>query len=82
MRMNFLVLTAWALASSAWAAGGHSEKEIRQDIERHRAMAAAHQAVAACLEDGKKTPDACMKDLQASCKGLGIGKYCGLKHEH
>ena len=45
-------------------------------------MAAAHQAVAACLEDGKKTPDACMKDLQASCKGLGIGKYCGLKHEH
>lgn len=82
MRLVFLVLSGWVLTSAAWAAGGHSEKEILQDIERHRAMAAAHQAAAACLESGKKSPEACVKDLQASCKGLGIGKYCGLKHEH
>ena len=22
------------------------------------------------------------KELQAACKGLAIGKYCGMKHEH
>ena len=45
------------------------------------AMAAAHEAAAKCLESGKKA-DACQKELQAACKGLAIGKYCGMKHEH
>ena len=44
-------------------------------------MAVAHEAAAKCLESGKK-PDECTKALQASCKGLAIGKYCGMKHEH
>ncbi|MGH6626481.1 MAG: hypothetical protein ACRECD_08060 [Burkholderiaceae bacterium] len=56
-------------------------REIKQDIERHRAMAAAHEAAARCLESGKKH-DQCQKELQAACKGLAIGKYCGMKHEH
>ena len=59
----------------------HSEKETREDIQRHRAMAAAHEAAAKCLESGK-TDDVCEKDLQAACKGLAIGKYCGMKHVH
>ncbi len=32
-------------------------------------------------ESGKKH-DACQKDLQAACKGLAIGKYCGMRHQH
>lgn len=59
----------------------HSTKEIQEDVLRHRAMAAAHEAAAKCLESGKK-PDVCQKELQAACKGLAIGKTCGMKHEH
>jgi hypothetical protein len=44
-------------------------------------MAAAHEAAAKCLESGKKA-DLCTRELQAGCKGLAIGKYCGMKHEH
>jgi hypothetical protein len=59
----------------------HKDTETKEDIQRHRAMAAAHEAAAKCLESGKKE-DVCMKDLQASCKGLAVGKYCGMKHAH
>jgi hypothetical protein len=58
-----------------------SPEDIKKDVERHRAMAAAHDAAAKCLESGKKH-DQCQKELQAACKGLAIGKYCGMKHEH
>ncbi|MBC7610241.1 MAG: hypothetical protein H7228_11830 [Polaromonas sp.] len=59
----------------------HSDKEKKEDIARHRAMAAAHEAAARCLESGKKD-EVCEKELQASCKGLAVGKYCGMKHVH
>ena len=58
-----------------------SDKEKKEDIQRHRAMAAAHESAAKCLEAGKKE-DLCVKELQAACKGLAVGKYCGLKHVH
>ena len=58
-----------------------SEKEKKEDIQRHRAMAVAHESAAKCLESGKKE-DLCVKELQAACKGLAVGKYCGLKHVH
>ena len=63
------------------AAESHSDKEAKEDIARHRAMAAAHEAAAKCLESGK-SEDVCMKELQTACKGLAIGKYCGMKHAH
>jgi hypothetical protein len=63
------------------AIGGETPEEIRKDIQRHRAMAAAHESAARCLESGRK-PDQCQKELQAACKGLAIGKYCGMRHEH
>lgn len=76
------VLLALALATnSLLAQPKHDNKEIQQDITRHRAMAAAHEGAAKCFEAGKKE-DVCMKELQAACKGLAIGKYCGMKHEH
>ncbi len=69
------------MGGAAFAAGAHSDKETKEDITRHRAMSAAHEGAAKCLESGKKE-DVCMKELQAACKGLAIGKYCGMKHEH
>jgi hypothetical protein len=62
-------------------AQAHSAADTKKDIERHKAMAAAHESAAKCLESGKKH-DACMKELQTACKGLGIGKHCGMRHEH
>ncbi len=69
------------MASVAMAAADHSDKETKEDIARHRAMAAAHESAAKCLESGKKE-EVCNKELLSACKGLAIGKYCGMKHEH
>ena len=76
-----LVLAPLLALAAVAQAQGHSDKETKADIERHRAMAVAHEAAAKCLESGKNY-DQCMKDLQAACKGLAIGKYCGMKHGH
>ncbi len=73
-----LILIAGAAIT---AVAQHSAEDTKKDITRHRAMSAAHEAAAKCLEAGKKE-DVCMKELQAACKGLAIGKYCGMKHEH
>lgn len=67
--------------SAPLLAQGHGEKERREDIVRHRAMAAAHESAAKCLESGKPEKD-CLEKLRQDCKGLGIGKYCGLRHRH
>ena len=75
-----MLLSAFAV-SAAVAAGTHSDKETKEDIARHRAMAAAHEGAAKCLESGK-SEDVCTKELQAACKGLAIGKFCGMKHAH
>jgi hypothetical protein len=66
-------------AASAFAA--ESAQDTKEDVARHRAIAAAHEAAAQCREAGKGE-DACTKALQAACKGIAIGKYCGMKHEH
>ena len=73
------VLALSAVLSVAHAQ--HSDKETKEDVQRHRAMATAHEAAAKCLESGQK-PDVCTKQLQAACKGLAVGKYCGMKHAH
>lgn len=78
--MNFQPLLLALLIVPCMAAA-HSDKEIKKDIERHRQMAAAHEQAAKCLESGTK-PEDCQKALIGACKGLGIGKYCGMKHGH
>lgn len=55
--------------------------DARKDIQRHRAIAAAHESAAKCLESGQPEEN-CHKALQTACKGLAIGKYCGMRHEH
>ena len=52
---------------------------VRKDIADHRAMADAHLTAAKCLESGKPEKE-CQAQLAKDCKGLGIGKYCGMKH--
>jgi hypothetical protein len=82
MKKMLVALVATALAATVCiAAEAPIDKAAREDIARHRAMAAAHEAAAKCLESGKKD-EVCEKELQASCKGLAIGKFCGMKHEH
>lgn len=68
-------------AATSTAAKAKIDKETREDVTRHRAMAAAHEAAAKCREAGT-AEDVCIKALTAACKGLAIGKYCGMKHEH
>ena len=84
IRFFFPLLAVLALVLSAGlstAQAQHSDKETKEDVARHRAMAAAHEGAAKCLEASKKA-DVCEKELQASCKGLAVGKYCGMKHGH
>lgn len=76
----WLALTFSLSAGPLWAQD-HTSQELLQDIARHRAMAAAHQSMAQCLES-KKDEKACLAELQLTCKGLAIGKYCGMRHGH
>ena len=57
------------------------DAHTQEDIERHRGMARAHEQAAQCLAQGTKY-DTCQKQLQASCKGLALGKNCGMRHSH
>lgn len=80
MKKYALFFAAAALLSTA-ALAQHSDKERKEDAARHRAMAVAHENAAKCLESAK-SEEVCMKELQTACKGLAIGKYCGMKHAH
>ena len=66
-----------ALASKPQNLSDH----VKSDIAPHRAMAQAHEAAALCLEPGQGE-EGCQTALQASCRGLAIGKCCGLRHAH
>ena len=82
MKKYALLLCTLALSAGfAWAAESHGDKERKEDIARHRAMAAAHEGAAKCLEAGKKD-EVCQQELRTACKGLAIGKFCGMKHQH
>lgn len=85
MLKAFLTVVSFVVMSTAtvstFAAETHGDKERKEDVTRHRAMAKAHTDAAICLESGKKEEE-CDKALQAACKGLAIGKSCGMKHAH
>ena len=86
LRATALLFTALSLsvlpvAHAQDGKNGHTDKEVQADIERHQAMAAAHQAAAQCLAAGKGHVT-CQKELLQACKGLAIGKYCGMRHAH
>lgn len=77
---KFLSLCVLALAATVSVAA-ENDQETKEDIARHRTIAAAHEAAAKCREAGKGE-EVCGKELQKACKGLAIGKYCGMKHQH
>jgi hypothetical protein len=54
-------------------------EHTKEDVKRHRQMAAAHEAAAKCQESGKDE-DYCNAELAKACQGIAYGKYCGMKH--
>jgi hypothetical protein len=79
------IVQVWVLVVSSvclsTAFAQHSAEQTKEDIARHRVMATAHGKAAQCLEAGKEAK-VCLAELQAACKGLAIGKYCGMRHQH
>lgn len=59
----------------------HGADEVKKDIADHRVMAEAHLNAAKCFESGKSEKE-CHGQLAKDCKGLAIGKVCGIKHRH
>jgi len=80
MKKMLLALVFIAQAATISIAA-ETDKETKEDVARHRAIAAAHENAAKCREAGKGEA-VCNKELQTACKGLAIGKFCGMKHEH
>jgi hypothetical protein len=54
-------------------------QHTKEDVRRHRIIAAAHEAAAKCQESGKDE-EICDAELEKACKGIAYGKYCGMKH--
>jgi hypothetical protein len=54
---------------------------VKRDIADDRTLAAAHENAAKCLESGRPEKE-CHDQLAKDCKGVGIGKYCGMRHRH
>lgn len=76
---GFMMLGGAALAADKGKKDDPAQ--VKKDVADHRAMAEAHLNAAKCLEGGKSEKD-CHAQLAKDCKGLAVGKYCGMKHKH
>ncbi len=72
-----IFLTVTSLSAQAKEDSSH----LKALIDQHKAIAAAHENAAQCLAAGKKEDD-CHAELLKACKGIAIGKLCGMKHKH
>jgi len=54
-------------------------QETLDDIAKHERIAAAHTEAAKCLR-ARKSDEVCEGALLQACKGVAIGKFCGMKH--
>jgi hypothetical protein len=79
MLIAVLVLSAPAGVTAADKGKVRISEHEQRDIANHRAMAEAHLNAAKCQESGRPEEE-CNAQLAKDCKGLGIGKYCGMKH--
>lgn len=75
------ILGSSALAQQQAAPKKPDQKAIAADIAAHRALAQVHENAAKCLESGKSEKE-CHDQLAKECKGVGIGKHCGMRHRH
>ena len=80
MRSGVLAV-ALMLSTGAWAQANDKAQLAKEDIVVHRTIAAAHEKAARCLESGKPEKE-CHAHLATECKGIAIGKYCGMRHKH
>ena len=80
MRSGVLAV-ALILSTGAWAQANDKAQRAKEDIVVHRTIAAAHEKAARCLESGKSEKE-CHAHLATECKGIAIGKYCGMRHKH
>jgi hypothetical protein len=62
-------------------AGAGDYKDAARHIADHQTMVKAHTNAAACLTAGKPHGE-CEKALKQDCGGVGVGKYCGMRHAH
>lgn len=76
-----LLLTLLIATVASIANAKEDPAHMKELIEQHKAIATAHQAAAQCLLSGKDE-EICHAELAKSCKGLAIGKLCGMKHKH
>ncbi len=60
---------------------GLREEAAADPVQSFRITSQAHLLAAQCMEAGKPYEN-CLWDLQTACKGLGIGKFCGMVHAH
>jgi hypothetical protein len=67
-------------ASFAQTAKGASPR-VQEEVAAHRQMSRVHEEAARCLESGR-SETACHEQLARDCKGVGIGKHCGMRHKH
>jgi len=77
----FAIAVALPAAAQPKTDSKPTDAHRRDDITRHRAIAAAHEAAARCLESGQKE-SACHEALRKACEGVAVGRYCGMKHVH
>lgn len=56
-------------------------KDAAAHLAAHQRMAQVHAAAAQCLR-GSATYKDCQAQLARDCGGIGIGKYCGMRHSH
>lgn len=83
--MKKLILALATLATLAGSASVYAadapnlNQETLDDIAKHEKIAAAHAEAAKCLRAGKPD-DVCESALRQACKGVAIGKFCGMKH--
>jgi hypothetical protein len=61
--------------------GATDYKDAARHIADHQTMVKAHNNAAACLSAGKPHGE-CEKALKQECGGVGVGKYCGMRHAH
>ncbi|MBC7804012.1 MAG: hypothetical protein H7Y16_09080 [Candidatus Parcubacteria bacterium] len=80
MKLALTVLSVvWA--GTVFAQTAKPDSRVKEDIAAHRAIAAAHEKAAKCLESGKSEKE-CHAPLAIECKSVAIGKYCGMRHRH
>ncbi|WP_293780963.1 hypothetical protein [uncultured Oxalicibacterium sp.] len=85
--MRKLLLTCLTVSLTAFAVPSHAKDDAatsqhrKETIAQHQAIAEAHTAAAECLRSGKDEKT-CHEELAAACKGLALGKRCGMRHAH